>query len=97
MRRPNLGQVARHFIWWCVALVIVPLIVVFASVIVRSETMTHIGFVLLFWLVYPVALVLGHPIFDPALKTIPRGAPLRAFFRHSGRPRVLSWQRYRQC
>jgi len=75
MRRPNLRQLMRHFIWWCVALVIVPFIVIFASVIARSETITHIGLVLLFWLGYPLALVLGHPVFDPALKTIPTGAP----------------------
>ena len=54
---------------------VVPFIVIFASVIARSETMTHIGFVLLLWLGYPVALVLGHPVFDPALRTIPTGAP----------------------
>src|SRR6266571_8589509 len=75
MRRFSLSQLARHFTWWYIALVVLPFIVIFTSVIVPSEIMTHIAFVLLLYVGYPAAVVLGHPIFDPALKMIPTGAP----------------------
>ena len=75
MRRLSLSQLARHFTGWYIALVVLPFIVILTSVIVPSEMMTHLEFFLLFYVGYPAAVVLGHPIFDPALKTIPTGAP----------------------